>query len=190
MAAMGQSRARSRAREGRLLCSFVDLHVISAKLSLPFTLPRPLQASADTPLYTMSTKMQPLLCGGHTRPVTHLQFSNQCVLFRVRAVMTLNRSRFRYSFALPLTTFSLGRLEDNSYLLISACKDGNPMLRNWTGDWIGTFLGASTSLVGMRDIRIQIFGFCMLAGHKGAVWSSKLSLDTSRAATGSADFSA
>ncbi|KAI5450441.1 hypothetical protein NCC49_003064 [Naganishia albida] len=83
----------------------------------------------------MSTKMQPLLCGGHTRPVTHLQFSNQ--------------------------------LEDNSYLLISACKDGNPMLRNWTGDWIGTFLG-----------------------HKGAVWSSKLSLDTSRAATGSADFSA
>lgn len=80
-------------------------------------------------------KAQPLLCGGHTRPVTHLQFSNQ--------------------------------LEDNTYLLISGCKDGNPMLRNWVGDWVGTFLG-----------------------HKGAVWSSKISLDTSRAATGSADFSA
>jgi len=58
-------------------------------------------------------------------------------------------------------------LEDGSYLLISACKDGNPMLREWTGDWIGTFLG-----------------------HKGAVWSTKLSLDSSRAASGSADFTA
>jgi hypothetical protein len=26
-------------------------------------------------------------------------------------------------------------------MLISACKDGNPMLRSWLGDWIGTFLG-------------------------------------------------
>ncbi|CAK9786771.1 putative Serine/threonine kinase receptor associated protein [Cutaneotrichosporon oleaginosum] len=58
-------------------------------------------------------------------------------------------------------------LADGTYLLISACKDGNPMLRSWLGDWIGTFLG-----------------------HKGAVWSTKISLDTSRAVTGSADFTA
>ena len=32
-------------------------------------------------------------------------------------------------------------LDDGTYLLISSCKDGNPMLRNWLGDWIGTFIG-------------------------------------------------
>lgn len=58
-------------------------------------------------------------------------------------------------------------LEDGTYMLISACKDGNPMLRSWLGDWIGTFIG-----------------------HKGAVWSTKVSLDTSRAATGGADYNA
>lgn len=77
----------------------------------------------------------PLVAPGHTRPVTHLNFS-----------------------ALQ---------DDGTYLLISSCKDGNPMLREWTGDWVGTFVG-----------------------HKGAVWSTKLSPDASRAASGSADFTA
>jgi len=68
----------------------------------------------------------------------------------------------------PVTHISFSALqEDQTYLLISSCKDGNPMLREWTGDWIGTFIG-----------------------HKGAVWSSKISPDTSRAASGSADFTA
>ena len=80
-------------------------------------------------------KSTPLVAPGHTRPVTHLSFSQL--------------------------------QDDGSYLLVSSCKDGNPMLREWTGDWIGTFLG-----------------------HKGAVWSTKLSLDGSRAASGSADFTA
>lgn len=44
--------------------------------------------------------------------------------------------------------------DDGSYLLLSSCKDGNPMyvaslthrLRDWLGDWIGTFLGACVPL--------------------------------------------
>ncbi|KAG2112862.1 WD40-repeat-containing domain protein [Suillus clintonianus] len=68
----------------------------------------------------------------------------------------------------PVTHLSFSPLQDDgTYLLVSSCKDGNPMLREWTGDWIGTFLG-----------------------HKGAVWSTKLSPDASRAASGSADFTA
>jgi len=68
----------------------------------------------------------------------------------------------------PVTHLSFSPLQDDkTYLLISSCKDGNPMLREWTGDWIGTFIG-----------------------HKGAVWNSKISRDTSKAASGSADFTA
>jgi len=68
----------------------------------------------------------------------------------------------------PVTHLSFSPvLDDKSFLLISSCKDGNPMLREWTGDWIGTFLG-----------------------HKGAVWSTKLSPDAAKAVSGSADFTA
>lgn len=55
------------------------------------------------------------------------------------------------------------------------------MLRSWLGDWIGTFLGELCKPYWFSAHR---------SGHKGAVWSSKISLDTSRAVTGSADFTA
>ncbi|KAH9905480.1 WD40 repeat-like protein [Xylariomycetidae sp. FL2044] len=69
----------------------------------------------------------------------------------------------------PVPHISFSPLEkDDVYYLISACKDGNPMLRDGqTGDWIGTFIG-----------------------HKGAVWQARLSPDAATAATASADFSA
>lgn len=67
----------------------------------------------------------------------------------------------------PVVQLQFSRvLDDGNYLLISACKDGNPMLRiGDTGDWIGTF-----------------------SGHKGAVWCARLNEDASRAVTASADF--
>lgn len=90
-------------------------------------------------LIAETTKIVPLTCHGHSRPITHLSFSSL------------------QSGAGPA-----------QYYLISACKDNNPMLRDGlTGDWIGTFIG-----------------------HKGAVWSARLSDDATLAATGSADFSA
>ncbi|KAK9448508.1 WD40-repeat-containing domain protein [Limtongia smithiae] len=69
----------------------------------------------------------------------------------------------------PVTHLSFSTLfEDGSYLMISACKDGTPMLRDGvTGDWIGTY-----------------------TGHKGAVWSARFSSDASLSVTGGADFTA
>ncbi|KAK0664498.1 WD40-repeat-containing domain protein [Cercophora samala] len=69
----------------------------------------------------------------------------------------------------PVPHISFSPLENQDiYYMISACKDGNPMLRDGqTGDWIGTFLG-----------------------HKGAVWQGRLSPDATTAATASADFTA
>jgi len=94
----------------------------------------------DSKITSETTKIVPLTCHGHSRPITHVSFSS----------------------LLPSSGST------SQFYMISACKDNNPMLRDGvTGDWIGTFIG-----------------------HKGAVWSARLSEDATLAATGSADFSA
>ncbi|KAK3877871.1 hypothetical protein Pcinc_017455 [Petrolisthes cinctipes] len=68
----------------------------------------------------------------------------------------------------PVVHLSFSQLCPDGYFLISASKDGKPMLRQGnTGDWVGTF-----------------------EGHKGAVWGVALNADASRAATAAADFTA
>jgi len=68
----------------------------------------------------------------------------------------------------PVVHLAFSGVSESGYFVISACKDGKPMLRQGdTGDWIGTF-----------------------EGHKGAVWGVALNHDGSKAATAAADFSA
>lgn len=68
----------------------------------------------------------------------------------------------------PIVEVNYSRVTPDGYFLVSASKDGQPMLRDGpTGDWIGTF-----------------------QGHKGCVWSCTLDPQAVLTATASADFSA
>lgn len=68
----------------------------------------------------------------------------------------------------PVVDLRYSEITPYSYFIISACKDGKPMLREGdTGDWLGTY-----------------------DGHKGAVWGCSINKEATRAATGAADFTA
>ena len=68
----------------------------------------------------------------------------------------------------PLAELQFLSVQGQETLLISACHDKMPMVRDGTtGDWIGTFVG-----------------------HKGAVWSCRMDPSGSLAATAGGDFSA
>lgn len=93
---------------------------------------------ASTAASAAAPKQIPIVCPGHTRPLAELQY-------------------------IHVTS----DVEDRT-LLLSACHDKTPMLRDGaTGDWIGS-----------------------LAGHKGAVWSCQMDATGSLAATASGDYSA
>jgi len=67
----------------------------------------------------------------------------------------------------PVVDLDFSRSTQDGFFILSACKDGKPMLRQGnTGDWVGTFLG-----------------------HKGAVWCVSINNFATKACTGSADFS-
>ncbi|KAF8753714.1 WD domain, G-beta repeat [Rhizoctonia solani] len=53
--------------------------------------------------------------------------------------------------------FSPKQEDDGTYLLVSSCKDGNPMLRDWRGDWVGTFVGQTQ---GRRVANQAVLGQC------------------------------
>lgn len=105
-------------------------------------------APAPEPPASAPGRQIPIVCPGHTRPLAELQF---CTIEEPPGDDDNDG----------------GDQPRQRTLLVSACHDKNPMLRDAsTGDWIGTF-----------------------SGHKGAVWSCRFDPTGCLAGTASGDFS-
>lgn len=104
---------------------------------------------APEPPASTSGRQIPIVCPGHTRPLAELQF---CTIEEPPGDDDNDGGEHQ---------------PRRRTLLVSACHDKMPMLRDAsTGDWIGTF-----------------------SGHKGAVWSCRFDPTGCLAATASGDFS-
>ncbi|KAK5170366.1 uncharacterized protein LTR77_004953 [Saxophila tyrrhenica] len=98
----------------------------------------------ETKVAPGTTKILPLTCHGHSRPITHVSFSSL------------------------LSTGSTSQ-----YYMISACKDSNPMLRDGvTGDWIGTFIGHKGAVWSARLCEDATLAATGSADFSARVWDT------------------
>lgn len=96
-----------------------------------------------------SVKAVPLTCTGHSRPVTHLNFSD---------IIT-------GASQVPATPLQ--------YYLISACKDSVPLLRSGvTGDWVGSFLGHKGAISCVRTNSQATRALTSSADHTAKLWDA------------------
>jgi serine-threonine kinase receptor-associated protein len=113
-------------------------------------------------------KVIPLTCHGHSRPITHLNFSavvenDQYYLISA----SKGRNHFLVGSVFLAHSYQTTTLCSGMALLETGMNLSNLISNDADGARIGTFIG-----------------------HKGACWSAALSSDATLAATGSADFSA
>lgn len=60
------------------------------------------------------------------------------------------------------------------YLLVSGCKDGNPIVRHSvTGDWIGTFLGHKGSISAVRVSSDGLYCISSSTDFTAKIWSTR-----------------
>ena len=117
---------------------------------------------ATPPAEPTFSKQIPIVCPGHTRPLAELQY------VAVTVPTTLTPADQLATLTVTDAPVVTPTSETNTeILLVSACHDKQPMLRQGlTGNWLGTW-----------------------TGHKGAVWSCQMDPTGNLTATASGDYS-
>lgn len=112
----------------------------------------------------------PLTCHGHSRPVTHLSFSDWADDGDIYYLISACKGGF---------------CQSRDQTVTNKIADNQPMLRDGvTGDWYAfLFCNAMQCDSILTSSRIGTF-----FGHKGAIYQARLSADANIAASASADF--